>query len=58
MDLADLAALPTGTATTLALRRGALPTGLPAHERVLWQVVALKGHDVLARSRTQPLDLP
>ncbi len=58
MDLGDLAALPTGTATTLALRRGALPAGLPAHERVLWQVLALKGHDIMARSKTQPVDLP
>jgi len=49
---------PNGTVTTLTLRRGALPAGLPAHERVLWQVLALKGHDVMARSKTQPVDLP
>jgi len=58
MVTAIVTALPAGPATTLVLRHGALPAGLPAHQRVLWQVLALEGRDILARSKTQPVELP
>lgn len=57
-DLSDLAELDAGPEQSLTLRRGELPTGLPAGTKVLWQVVAAHGHDVLASSRTQSIVLP
>lgn len=57
-DLSDLARLPAPAGDRLELRRGTLPPPLSSGERVLWQVVALHGGDVLARSRTRSLRLP
>lgn len=57
-DLSDLATMDAGDARAFTLEAGALPQGLKSGEKVSWQVVALAGHDELARSRMESVVAP
>jgi len=57
-DLHELARVPGVADTHLDLGPGALPPGLAPGQSVMWRVVAMRGHDELARSRTAALTLP
>ncbi len=49
---------PLGSEPRLHLRHGRLPDGVPSRETVVYQVVALRDGDEIARSASTPLRLP
>jgi len=57
-SLNEVARLDAGAATTLLLRADALPAGLSHGQSVGWQVEALAGDDLRARTPTRPLLVP
>lgn len=57
-DLAEVARVAEVHETHLDLRPGALPIGLASGARLLWRVVAMRGADELARSRTLAITVP
>jgi hypothetical protein len=57
-DLSELAKLEPTSATSVTLRAGALPAGLPSGSRVVAEVVALRGGDPISRSKLRPITLP
>jgi hypothetical protein len=44
--------------TRFDLRSGSLPHGLVSHQKYLWQVIAGRGMDEIARSRTSMIEAP
>jgi hypothetical protein len=57
-DLTEIARVEGLAESRLDLRPGSLPAGLTPGTQVLWRVLAMRGADEVARSRTLPVTLP
>ena len=57
-DLSEIARVADLREPHVDLRSGALPAGLTPGSHALWRVIAMRGADEVARSRTAAITIP